>query len=279
MYRHMIFSCYSWLTSCLQPRSETGSLLPREQHVELPLSEVKKRLVIISDVHGCYDELLRLLEKVEYDPTTTSVICVGDLVAKGPQSAEVVRFLYQNKQHIKSIRGNHEDNALLAHYDKSSKYARREIYDFMSSLSKGEVDHMREFPISISIPELSLAVVHAGVDPSKKGYPIHLHKFSDLIRIRCVTKDGSTTNKNPDDKGTQLWSPKYTGPPFIVFGHDAKRKLQVHPWARGIDTGCVYGGCLTALVIGDTRDTHNWMKNIEIISVAAAKVYNEKDDD
>jgi hypothetical protein len=71
----------------------------------------------------------------------------------------------------------------------------------------------------------------------------------------------------------------YVGPPFVVYGHDAKRKLQMHTWARGLDTGCCYGGSLTGLLINDTRDTHNWMKHSEIVSVAAAKSYADILDD
>ena len=267
----------SWLSLAMARGSETGSPLPKTEHLVLPISVLRKRLAIISDVHGCLDEVEALLAKLKYSPETTTVIFVGDLVAKGPKSAEVIRFLMAQKG-MYSVRGNHEDNLLLARYKTGSKYATRPAYAFASTLTDAELEFVRELPISISIPELQLLVVHAGVDPTKRGYSVSANSFADLIRIRTVDKEGRTSKEGPS-KNRNLWGPLYTGPPLIVYGHDAKRKLQVHPWARGLDTGCCYGGSLTALVINDTSDTHGWMKNLEIVSVQAAKVYAEPDDD
>lgn len=65
--------------------------------------------MIVGDVHGCHEELLQLLDKCGADANTT-VILVGDLVNKGPFSAEVVS--YARKNGVLSVRGNH-DEALL----------------------------------------------------------------------------------------------------------------------------------------------------------------------
>jgi hypothetical protein len=46
-----------------------------------------------------------------------------------------------------------------------------------------------------------------------------------------------------------LWGAAYAGPPHVVFGHNAAPGLQLHPWATGLDTGCVYGGRLTAMIL------------------------------
>ena len=275
----------SWLKSCVagiarlltpsEERSETGSPLPRVPHVSLPLSSLRNRLLIVSDVHGCFDEVLKLLEKVEYSPETMTVFFVGDLVAKGPKSLEVIRFLMKQKCML-AVRGNHEDNVLRTRED--AKYGNRGVYSFVKDMTDEEMEFVKDLPLSISVPELQLLVVHAGLDPNKRGAPVHAHRFSDLIRIRSVNPDGTTTKHHPDET-RKLWGPMYVGPPFVVYGHDAKRKLQMHPWARGLDTGCCYGGSLTGLLINDTRDTHNWMKHSEIVSVAAAKSYADILDD
>lgn len=47
------------------------------------------RVIIIGDIHGCYDEFIELLEKVEYDKKTDNLVLVGDLVNKGPYSHKV----------------------------------------------------------------------------------------------------------------------------------------------------------------------------------------------
>lgn len=269
----------NWIGSLMARTSETGSPMPTNPHVVLSLNQVRKRLLIVSDVHGCFDELEKLLAKVEYFPESMTVVFVGDLVAKGPKSLEVIRFLMKQKGML-AVRGNHEDNVLLAyHQPGSSKYAKRKVYDFVKELTHEEIGFIQELPVSISIPELSILIVHAGLDPGKKGVAVHHQSYSDLIRIRCVLPDGTTTKDAPDET-KKLWGPLYVGPPMVFFGHDAKRRLQVHPWARGIDTGCVYGGSLTGVLIEDTRDIQNWMRNMQFVSVQAPSVYADpKNDD
>jgi predicted phosphodiesterase len=276
---NFIKSCYAGLVGMLQTApcaSSTGSPLPLIQHVQLPLTQIKKRLVIIGDVHGCLDELKRLLEKVDYHPETTSVILVGDMMVKGPESIGVIRYVREHK--FFAVRGNHEDNALIAYLDRNSKHGKKKEFQFVYDMSKDDIDFIRELPITITVPELSLTVVHAGVHPLKTG--LHQQEFSDLIRIRSVDENGKSTKEGPKGgEPLRLWGSLYKGPPYIVFGHDAKRKLQVHPWARGLDTGCVYGGALSALVINETKDSHVWIDKAEVVSVQSAKIYCAKDDD
>ena len=276
-------SCFYWVSSLVSTNakfSSTGSLLPSEQHVQVSLDRVQKRLVIIGDIHGCLDELKTLLEKIKFDATTTTLVSVGDMIVKGPNSVEVVRFVRSLPQgSFLAVRGNHEDNVLLARFKPEGKYGRKEEFKFAKNFNDDELEWLRQLPVSITFPELGLSVVHAGVDPTKVKTPIKNQDFSDLIRIRCVDREGNTSKKDPDEGKRQSWASMYQGPPLIVFGHDAKRKLQIHPWARGLDTGCVYGGALTALVIGDTRDVHGWIEGAEIVSVPAARVYLQKDDD
>ncbi len=275
-------SCYEWISlwTSTDRYSSTGSLLPAEQHTQLPLSSLKKRLVIIGDIHGCLDELKQLLEKVKFDPSTTTVVSVGDMIVKGPNSVGVIRYIRSLPQgSFFAVRGNHEDNVLLARFKDGSKYSKKEEFRFVNDFTDEEMEWLRQLPVSISVPELKLSVVHAGVDPTRGESSIANQDFSDLIRIRCIDTDGKTSNKNPDDGKRRLWASMYQGPPLIVFGHDAKRKLQIHPWARGLDTGCVYGGSLTAMVIDNTSDEHNWIERAEIVSVPAARAYCQKDED
>lgn len=62
-------------------------------HLSLNKDNLKSRLIIIGDIHGCYDELMELLKKCHHNSKTDSLILVGDLVCKGPKSAEVVKFV------------------------------------------------------------------------------------------------------------------------------------------------------------------------------------------
>ena len=71
-----------------------------------------KRTVIIGDIHGCYTELMNLLEKIQYSPENDRLISVGDLVHKGPKSHKVLQFSYENKLEV--IMGNHDRRFLRA---------------------------------------------------------------------------------------------------------------------------------------------------------------------
>lgn len=108
------------------PTTEQTFPLLQHRHVTLMAPQIKPRVVIVGDVHGCYDELRRLLDKCRAGADTT-VILVGDLVNKGPYSAEVVAYARQNG--ILSVRGNH-DEALLKDIHRGG-----DIYDYANNLS------------------------------------------------------------------------------------------------------------------------------------------------
>lgn len=93
--------------------------LLKQRHLVLSGSDIKSRVVIVGDVHGCFDELRRLLEQCKVDENTT-VILVGDLVNKGPYSAEVVA--YARKNGILSVRGNHDEALLKDIHAGGNKY-------------------------------------------------------------------------------------------------------------------------------------------------------------
>jgi hypothetical protein len=98
-------------------------------------------------------------------------------------------------------------------------------------------------PLFVDLPEHGLRVVHAGIVP---GVPLAKQKPQTFLRIRTVQDP-----KRPRGEKHVLWGTRYTGPPHIVFGHNAAPGLQLHPWATGLDTGCVYGGRLTAIVLAE----------------------------
>jgi hypothetical protein len=86
-------------------------------------------------------------------------------------------------------------------------------------------------------------VVHAGIDPD---LAFERQSPDTLMRIRTVI-----AHEGKRGQRYVLWGARYTGPPHIVFGHNAAPGLQLHPWATGLDTGCVYGGRLTAMVLAE----------------------------
>ena len=205
------------------------------------------RTLFIGDVHGCcteLEELLGLLDLADGD----RVVFVGDLIGRGPDSKGVLRQV--ERIGATSILGNHEHRLLVVREarqknafgprlgpDHEALYASLDDRDW--AVLEGELP-------SLDIPEHGVRVVHAGVVP---GLPIDEHSIETLTRMRSLDEHG-----NPSDRYRQIpWAATYHGPPHIIFGHNARQGLQLFDDATGLDTGCVYGGSLTALALDEAR--------------------------
>ncbi len=203
-----------------------------------------RRSVIIGDVHGCLDELTRLLEALE---TTADdrVFFVGDLVARGPDTLGVLALC--RRIGARSVRGNHEARLLAAHRAQQNGKRRRLSnvhYPLLKRLGPADWDYIESLPLWIDLPEHDLRIVHAGVLPSR---PFEQQDEWTLTHVRSLDADGRASDKSD----FAPWAAAYSAGPHIVFGHNSRVGLQLQPNATGIDTGCVYGGQLTALVLAE----------------------------
>ena len=112
-------------------------------------------------------------------------------------------------------------------------------YDLVSA---AELAWLHGRPLSVPLPELGVLLVHAGLRP---GVPLRAQRTQDLLTIRSLAPDGRASSLS----GNESWASRWAGPEHVIFGHDARRRLQRHRFATGIDTGVVYGGQLSALVL------------------------------
>jgi hypothetical protein len=206
-----------------------------------------RRTLVIGDVHGCQAELTDLLDACAYTDGD-QVLLVGDLVAKGPDSRGVLALL--RRIGARSVRGNH-DQAVLRWQDPAARRAAPEPGPHHLRLARqlDETDwaQLKALPLWLSVPEYALLIVHAGLVP---GIPLEQQDSELLMNMRTLRPDG-TGSRRPEDGA--LWGASWPGPERVVFGHHAMAGLQQHPHALGLDTGCVYGGQLTALVLPDDR--------------------------
>jgi hypothetical protein len=232
------------------------------------------RTIIVGDVHGCRVELEALLDSVEYR-RADRLVFVGDLVARGPDSMGVLALVRRLGGSV--VRGNHEDK--LLRWRAASRAYRREDgprpkplgpvhAEVARAMREADWDLLVRTPLWLDLPRHGVRVVHAGVAP---GRSFDQQDRRTLMRIRTVSQEGE-----PLEKGDGvLWGTRYTGPPHIVFGHNAARAPQLHRWATGLDTGCVYGGALTALVLAEKeripRDPRERQRRL--VSIPARRPY------
>jgi hypothetical protein len=213
-----------------------------------------RRTIIVGDVHGCIEELIALLDAVQLGKRDR-VISVGDLVGKGPRGADVVRFF--RERGYDAVLGNH-DHKLLA-------WARGDADKPLPAAHQRDADRMRgedwkwlrARPLFLELRRLRTIVVHGGLVP---GVALSEQREIDLMNLRSITADGRPSKRADDGKP---WAQLWPGPSLVVFGHDAMRGLQKWPHAIGLDTGCVYGGALSALVLPERR----------VVSVRARRGY------
>ncbi|WP_222918325.1 metallophosphoesterase family protein [Natrinema sp. SYSU A 869] len=184
------------------------------RHIDL---ENRDDVYVIGDVHGCLDSLEALLGSLELGANDLAVF-VGDLVRKGPESKAVLDRVRRSPRLV-SVRGNNERKLLEGEAS-------------LPALDAVDYQYLESLPAAISWD--GGIVVHGGVDPSR---PLSAHSDDDVLTMRALDGDGYDG---------PFWFESYEGPPRVFFGHTVLAEPIEREWAVGLDTGCVYGGRLTA---------------------------------
>ena len=231
------------------------------------LEEPMRRSIIVGDIHGCAAELDALLDKLALT-TDDRVYCVGDLVARGPDGVGALRLL--RKVGGRSVVGNHDLKlrALRPHpgQEPPAKIPSALVQVF-DKLDEEDWQSIESLPLYLDLPEHDLRIVHAGVVPK---VPIEQQDPWVLTNLRSFDADGKPSSQ----WSATPWAARYSERPHVVFGHDARSRLQIHPCASGIDTGCVYGGELTALVLpSETKPLPPDERREMLVSVPARQAY------
>ena len=234
---------------------------------------------IIGDVHGCYEELCKLLEAMGYNidagahmvaaPEGRKLVFLGDLVDRGPDSPSVLRLVMNAVASgvAHCVPGNHDVKLLKWLQGKNVKIAHglertidqiealADKQDFKPALMK----FLDSLVSHYVLDDGKLIVAHAGLKEAMHG------RASSAIREFCLF--GETTGEI-DEFGLPVrynWASEYKGKAIVVYGHTPVPDVQWLNNTVDIDTGCVFGGRLSALRYPEQ----------ELVSVPTAEVYCE----
>ena len=200
-----------------------------------------ERIYAVGDIHGCYDKLLVLMEKMDIDFESDTLVFLGDYIDRGPQSFEVVAYLADLKQRYANtifLKGNHEEmlEKYLSGEDRITYLVNGGQQTLESYMNRPRPEgepaiprtHLEFFKsLRIYYETQNYIFVHAGL---KNKVPLEKQKTEDLLWIR-----------------RRFIESKYDYGKMVVFGHTPLHEPLLLPNKIGIDTGAVYGNRLTCV--------------------------------
>ncbi len=256
----------------------------------------------IGDVQGCFAALQQLLKNINFNANADTLWFTGDLVNRGPQSAEVIRFVKGLGKRAISVLGNHDLHLLAVAAGKAKIKRRDTISDVLQSQDRDQLlDWLRQRPLLHHDADLGLTLIHAGMLPQwdlematrlarevesalrgPDSDEFFAHMYGDrpplwredltgwdrlrvivnaFTRLRYCDSSGRIDLSPTEAPGAQ---PEHLLPWFqfpgrrsealtIIFGHWSTLGIWQKDGVIGLDTGCVWGGVLTAVRLDDGR--------------------------
>lgn len=202
---------------------------------------------MVGDLHGCLEELKALLDLLS-PGVSDRVTSVGDFLTKGPSTVACLELW--RERDWSAVLGNNDHEVLRCVRGESST-SKGSIEDEARRIDHRTdlVEYLESLPLVLDYPELDAAVVHGGVLPHnsfERGVdPESLLTLRDVVQDRAWWRPARDTDPH---ESRRFWADEWDGDRFVVYGHTPRPTVAWHGRAVGVDTGCVYGGCLTAAV-------------------------------
>lgn len=242
------------------------------------------KLIIFGDIHGCADELINLLLETGFLPSENAfnyshpenykAVFVGDLTDRGPKSPlvlAIVQAMVKNGNAL-NVMGNHDDklmrylkgrNVTVSHgLDLTiSQMDSGVMPEHRTDFKKGVLELFEKTPLYLILDEGRLVVAHAGLKEAFHG------RDGGDVKTFCLY--GDVENGKKDESGFPIrkdWATEYSGQATVVFGHTVVDNVLVKNKTFNIDTGCVFGGSLSALI---------W-PSLEIVQVKSKVTYSHR---
>ncbi len=223
------------------------------------------RHIFVGDVQGCREELEELLETLRFDPAADALHPVGDLVNRGPDSAGCLRVL--RAAGAGGVVGNHDLALLAAAAGERAPGERDTFGDVLAADDREELlDWLAARPFARLVGDV--ATVHAGFSPA---WTDPLARLADqdprapgddgwyAVTVRYCDVDGRLPDRklSAPEPPFLPWHERFdrraVGGRTVVFGHWATQGLLLKEGFRGLDSGCVWGGALSAWIAEEDR--------------------------
>jgi bis(5'-nucleosyl)-tetraphosphatase (symmetrical) len=257
----------------------------------------------IGDIQGCYSELKQLLSTVNFSADKDKLWFTGDLVNRGPQSLETLRFIHSMGENAVVVLGNHDLHLLATAFDHNKPGKKDTLDDILKSHDREKLmEWLRTLPLMHTDDDTGIVMIHAGLHPnwsiekaqslarevehilqSDNHTEFYSHMYGDkptnwsdnlegwararyitniFTRLRYCTPQGKVALGHKREPGTQpeglhpwfsIKSRASSGTP-IIFGHWSTlilNKNTEYPNVYPLDTGCLWGGKLTAMRIDE----------------------------
>lgn len=206
--------------------------------------------LVIGDVHGCYNELMRLLEVVSFDERKDKLFFVGDYIDRGRNMKEALSFIKRGHDEGWAIPvlGNHEDMWINAVKDESAleehAYLYPEtMYQLTQSLLFEYVEWFKTLPLSVQTEKF--IITHAGMESSKH---LREHHREELLWTRDTSVIPSEFRDNK----------------IVIHGHTPLQQVLLRKDRCNLDTGCVFGNMLSAMILDDINEGS---EDVRIVSI------------
>lgn len=260
----------------------------------------------IGDIHACLDALQRLLEKLAFNQDRDRLWLTGDLIGRGPDAVETLRFIRSLGPAVEAVLGNHDIHCLAVAAGHGRLRRDDQIEPLLAAPDRDELLHwLQHRPLMVEIPGLPYTLVHAGIPPQWDidQALIHAHEAESALQgADSATLFAHLYGNKPDrwDEALSGWERvrfiinaftrmrfcradgrldmRFNGPPeeapdglypwYAAPGHrlDASRSTIISGhWSRlgcrtgagyiTLDTGCLWGGRLTAVRLDGLHPT------------------------
>jgi hypothetical protein len=239
---------------------------------------------VVGDLHGSKIEMCEMIDLINLRFPNTQIILTSDFFDRGYDVLGCLALARENK--LEAVLGNHDYRFLkwLKNRDINTSY----YQSYYSEVSDDDIAYLRALPYYIELEDL--IVVHAGIKP---GLPMTRQDPHDMMYLRYTDNNRRSISLKKINKmgKTELNAKFWTeflenGPPKnVIYGHHVHSteepfitKFKNGTMCVGIDTGVVFGGMLSALLVPRTitNNGHDWSR-MEFLKVKAKQVYHQSD--